>query len=74
MKPIVYETTGLYVNKTSAVLKTKRRLNPQACRPIFVSKIEAIDINTLEDFIFAEIVWQGINIKSDNLNKFLDEV
>jgi len=61
MNPVIYETTGLYVNKTAAVLRTKKRLNPQACRPLFVSKLEAIDINTSEDFNFAEIVWRGLN-------------
>ena len=60
MAPIVYETTGLYVNRTKAVLDGKRRLNPTSCTPLCVSRIEAIDINTEEDFAFAHVVWAGL--------------
>lgn len=60
LEKTVYETTGLYANHTKSVLKTKKRLNPFNCQPCFLSKIETIDINTLEDFEFAEIVWKGI--------------
>ena len=59
MNRIMYETTGLYINYTKAVLKTKRRLNPNNCIPFMLSKIETIDINTMDDFKFAEIVWKG---------------
>ena len=61
MEPVTYETTGLYINWTSSVLKLKKRLNPNNCLPFYLSKIEAIDINTLEDFEFAEIVWRGLH-------------
>lgn len=64
MDPVIFETTGLYVNRTAAVLSTRKRLNPDACRPIVVSKLEAIDINTPEDFEFAEIVWHGQRVLS----------
>lgn len=57
----VYETTGLYVNHTAAVIRTKRRLNPQNCAPCVLKKIETVDINTMEDFSFAEIVWKGLH-------------
>jgi len=60
LAPIVYETTGLYVNRTKAVLDGKRRMNPESCAPLGVSRLEAIDINTEEDFAFAEIVWKGL--------------
>lgn len=60
MDKIMYETTGLYINYTKAVLETKRRLNPNKCIPFILSKIETIDINTIEDFEFAEIVWKGL--------------
>ena len=57
----VYETTGLYINYTKAVLQTKRRLNPDSCLPYTLSKIESVDINTLEDFDYAEIIWKGLH-------------
>ena len=59
LEPLIYETTGLYVNKTCAVLKTKKRLNPESCLPYFLSKIESVDINTPEDFEFAEFLGLG---------------
>lgn len=57
----IYETTGLYVNYTKAVLQTKRRLNPKNCLPYVLSKIESVDINTPEDFEFAQIIWKGLH-------------
>lgn len=60
MEPIVYETTGLYVNRTKFVLANKKRINVDNCTPCFLSKLEAIDINTPEDFEFAQIVWRGL--------------
>lgn len=63
LEKTVYETTGLYANHTEAVLRTKRRLNPDNCKPCVLSKIETVDINTMEDFEFAEIVWKGLNSK-----------
>ncbi len=56
----MYETTGLYINYTEAVLKNHRRLNPENCMPYVLSKIETTDINTLEDFEFAELLWKGM--------------
>jgi CMP-N-acetylneuraminic acid synthetase len=60
MSPVVYETTGLYVNRTSFVLVNKRRMNANSCVPLYLSRIEAIDINTVEDFEFALVVWKGL--------------
>lgn len=62
MVKTVYETTGLYVNYTKAVLSLKRRLNPHNCLPYYLSKIEATDINTPEDFELAEYIWKGLHI------------
>lgn len=59
MKKIIYETTGLYVNDTRAVLKNQKRLNAEKCMACVVSRIEAVDINTMEDFEFAQIIWEG---------------
>lgn len=60
LPPIMFETSGLYINKTSFVLNSRKRLNPNSCLPFHLSKVEAIDINTLEDFRFAELVWHGM--------------
>lgn len=60
MKPIIYETTGLYVNRTAAVLASRKRMNPESAQPIFVSRLESVDINTPEDFEFATLLWRGM--------------
>jgi len=60
LEKTVYETTGLYVNRTEFVLNRKKRLNPERCSFYELSKIESIDINDEEDFRFAEIVWKGL--------------
>ena len=65
MEPIIYETTGLYINKLDFVLNAKKRMDPMACKPYFLSKIESIDINNEEDFELAEIVGYGLR----SLNK-----
>lgn len=61
LEKTVYETTGMYANHTKAVLKTKKRLNPYNCQPCILNKIETVDINTMEDFEFADIVWKGVH-------------
>ena len=61
MGKVVYETTGLYLNYTRFVLENRRRLNPHNCKPFLLSKIESVDINTMEDFEFAELLWKGMH-------------
>lgn len=61
MDPIVYETTGLYANRTSSVLRLRRRMNPEKAAPVPLTRLESIDINTPEDLAFAEIVWKGLH-------------
>ncbi len=61
MAETTYETTGLYAVRCSYATVRRRRINPDSCRLLELSKIEAIDINTLEDFAFAEIVWKGMH-------------
>lgn len=63
MTSVIYETTGFYANKTKYVLKRRKRLNPCNTKLLYLSKIETVDINTEEDFKFAEIVWKGLNNK-----------
>jgi CMP-N-acetylneuraminic acid synthetase len=58
-KPFIYETMGLCIARTKFVLANKKRINVNSCLPYFLSRIESIDINTIEDFKFAEIVWKG---------------
>jgi CMP-N-acetylneuraminic acid synthetase len=60
LEPMVYETTGLYVNRTEFVLRHRKRMNPASCAMLQLSRLEAVDINTEEDFEFAEIVWKGM--------------
>lgn len=60
MEPTVWETTGLYAARTAWVLRHRRRLDPENCRPLMLSKLEAVDVNTPEDFAFAEILWRGL--------------
>jgi len=59
----IFETTGLYVNRTDSVLKLKKRIDVESSYLLKLSKIEAIDINTQEDFNFAQTIWNGLNKK-----------
>jgi N-acylneuraminate cytidylyltransferase len=58
-KPIVHEM-GLYVSRMAYVLEAKKRANPESCLPVFLSKLEAIDVNWPEDLEFARILWKGL--------------
>jgi CMP-N-acetylneuraminic acid synthetase len=60
LEPTIYETTGLYMTRTKFVLKHHKRLNPNKSIIKYLSKIESIDINTEEDFEFAETVLRGL--------------
>ena len=60
LDPTMYETTGLYVIRQSYAVDHRKRINPAKCAPIYLPTIEAVDINTEEDFQFAEIVWKGL--------------
>ncbi|MDR0604519.1 MAG: acylneuraminate cytidylyltransferase family protein [Bacteroidales bacterium] len=64
--PLIYsETTGLYIFTEKLLKEHKRRIgfNPYM---IEVSKIEAIDINTYEDFFVANAVYNEINKNDKN--------
>ena len=63
MDPVIYEITGLYANKTEAILRTRRRLNLESYLTLYLTRIEGIDINTPEDFQYAEVVWRGLQRK-----------
>lgn len=67
LAPTVYETTGLYANKTQAILDTGKRTNWSSVGLVFLSRVEAIDINTPEDFEFAELVARGLQSAQENL-------
>lgn len=58
---VTYETTGLYAVRTHYAIAHRRRVpTPDRTKLVTLSRIEAIDINTEEDFQFAEIVWKGM--------------
>ena len=57
--PLIHEM-GLYVSRMAYVLEARKRANPDSCAPVYLSKIEAVDINWLEDLQFARIVWAGM--------------
>jgi hypothetical protein len=38
-------------------------MNPEKVAPLFLSRLEAIDINTPEDFAFAEVVARGLDLE-----------
>lgn len=61
LTPTVWETTGLYANRADIVRATGRRLDVANCRGLMLSKLEAVDINTPEDFAFAELLWRGMH-------------
>ena len=50
----MFETTGLYVNKTKTILKLKKRFNVNNCFLKKVTRMESVDLNTDDDFFFAE--------------------
>lgn len=60
MDKITYETTGLYANKTEAVLVSRKRTTVENVALVQLSKIESVDINDLDDFDLAEIIWRGM--------------
>lgn len=57
--PMYTETCGLYVYTRDVILGKKRRIGD---RPylIEVSKIEACDINTKDDFVVADAIFQAL--------------
>tara|TARA_B100001964_G_scaffold101846_1_gene113895 strand:+ start:15 stop:572 length:558 start_codon:yes stop_codon:yes gene_type:complete len=57
--PIIRETTGLYAIRRDALLKNKCRIgeNPYM---LFVGEMEAMDIDTEQDFRVAEIIFSHI--------------
>lgn len=61
LEPLVWETTGLYANRAAFVRSQGRRMDARNVRPLQLSRLEAIDINTPEDFEFAALVWRGIH-------------
>jgi CMP-N-acetylneuraminic acid synthetase len=67
LEPLVWETTGLYANRTEAVLRLRRRMNPGHLAPVFLTPIEAVDIDTPEDFALAEALWRGLRESHDGL-------
>lgn len=61
LEPTIWETTGLYANRAAFVRAAHRRMDAEHVRPLMLSRLESIDINTPEDFAFAEVVWRGMH-------------
>ena len=61
LEATVWETTGLYANRAAFVRAAHRRMDVDHVRPLLLSRLESIDINTPEDFDFAEVVWRGMH-------------
>jgi CMP-N-acetylneuraminic acid synthetase len=57
----ITETMGLYIIRRETLIERKSRIGN---KPILfeIPQIEAIDINTPEDFNFAEIVYRGMEV------------
>ena len=64
LDPTIIETMGLYIITKESLLKRKCRIgnNPLLHE---VPLIESIDINTLEDFNFAEVILAGKETKNE---------
>ena len=60
LEPSEFETTGLYAIRTEFASRAQGRIDKANCGAVWMSAIEAIDINMEEDFQFAEIVWKGL--------------
>jgi len=50
------ETCGMYIFKKELMIQERRRIGEKCC-PIVVNKIEACDINTHEDFVIADALF-----------------
>lgn len=63
---IVVETMGLYITNNKTAIERKRRFGE---KPFLLeaSKIESVDINYPEDFIFAEFIQKGLQ-EMENLH------
>lgn len=65
LEPFYLETCGMYVYTSDVIRKQRRRIGDRPCL-IEVSQLEACDINTPEDFDFAEIVASYYESKGGN--------
>ena len=57
---VMAETTGFYAFKREFALNNKRRLNPESCLFYEISKFEAVNIDTFQDFEFALLIELGL--------------
>jgi CMP-N-acetylneuraminic acid synthetase len=56
-----FETTALYATTINYILDNERRLNPNSCTGLEVNQIEAVDIDTKEDLLFARLLAAGMD-------------
>ncbi|MCM1100970.1 MAG: NTP transferase domain-containing protein [Acetatifactor muris] len=64
LEPFYIETCGMYVYSSQLIKEKKRRIGD---RPFLVevSKVEACDVNTLEDFEFADMIAMRMETRAD---------
>jgi CMP-N-acetylneuraminic acid synthetase len=61
-----FETTGLYATTIDYIIENERRLNPNSCTSLEVNRIEAIDIDTKNDLLFARVLMAGLQDHYDS--------
>lgn len=67
--PLIYtETCGLYVYTRDLIIRRRRRISDDPYL-IEVSKIEACDINTEDDFLIAEAIYNSLKDKKTEKEK-----
>jgi CMP-N-acetylneuraminic acid synthetase len=63
------ENTGVYAFKTEFAFRMRRRIDWNSYHVFLVSQEEMVDINTEEDFKFAEVVWKGLQSLKTNITE-----
>lgn len=66
LKEIQIETCGLYVYERKLIIEEKKRIGKNS-KIIPISKIEACDINTEEDFVLADALYNYFRMNNDGV-------
>lgn len=66
LKEIQIETCGLYVYERKLITEEKKRIGKNS-KLIPISKIEACDINTEEDFVLADALYNYFRMNNDGV-------
>lgn len=65
LEPFYIETCGMYVYSSELIKERKRRIGEHSFL-VEVSRVESCDVNTLEDFEFADIIAMGMEAQRKN--------